>query len=149
MEVPGFSWVLFLWSNVKDHFSGKYAVRLDKIANANITWNLENLRAMIDARMGFYSEGKLSFKDILQDGVDPDTTFNELVRLSINSPRELIRLLDTIVREHDARGDEAAALLDQESLDIGQDKYAVDTIDGWFAEKPLQQVLRLGKGLLS
>ncbi len=116
LEVPGFSWVLFLWSNVKDHFSGKYAVRLDKIANANITWNLENLRAMIDARMGFYSEGKLSFKDILQDGVDPDTTFNELVRLSINSPRELIRLLDTIVREHDARGDEAAALLDQEFI---------------------------------
>jgi len=53
--------------------------------------------------------------------------------------------MDTIVREHDARGDQAPTLLDQESLDIGQDKYAVETIDAWFDDKPLQQVLRLGK----
>lgn len=145
LEVPGFSWVLFLWSNVKDHFSGKYAVRLDKIAHANITWNIENLRAMIEARVGFYSSGKLGFADLLENGIDSDSTFRDLVKLSVNSPRELIKLLDIIVREHDARGSDAPDRLDQASLDLGQDKYAAETIDSWFAEKPLQQVLRLGK----
>jgi hypothetical protein len=30
-------------------------------------------------------------------------------------------------------------------LDLGQDKYAKETIGTWFKDKPLQQVLRLGK----
>ena len=60
LEVPRFSWVLFLWSNVKDHFNGeKYPVRLDKLAHANIQWDAESLRAMLDVRMRFYSDGRL------------------------------------------------------------------------------------------
>jgi hypothetical protein len=58
LEVNGFSWVMFLWSNVKDHFNGeKLPVRLDKLAHANIEWNASSLRGMLDARIQFYSEG--------------------------------------------------------------------------------------------
>ncbi len=43
LEVPKFCWILFLWSNVKDHFNGeKYPVRLDKLAHANIQWDAES-----------------------------------------------------------------------------------------------------------
>jgi hypothetical protein len=143
LEVPRFSWISFLWSNVQKHFNDKYHVRLDKIAHANITWNIDSLKEMVEARVKFFSDGRLRFADLLADG-KPDTTFRTLVEMANNSPRELIKLLDIIIREHDARGIDAQ-LIDQISLDLGQDKYAIETIGTWFAAKPLQEVLRLGK----
>lgn len=145
LEVPGFSWVLFLWSKVRDHFnSEKYFVRLDKLAHADITWNDESLRAMLEARVKFFSGGTLAFKDIFAEGLDVEATFKSLISIAISSPRELIKLMDTVFREHDARGDEAPDLLDGRSIEIGQDKYVVETIGGFFSAKPLNQVLRLG-----
>ncbi|MDR9762482.1 hypothetical protein RJJ37_23035 [Rhizobium redzepovicii] len=146
LEVDGFSWILFLWSNVQDHFnSEKLPVRLDKIAHANITWNTSSLRAMIDARVKFFSSNAFGFEGLIDPGLAKDQIFDELVSLSVSSPRELIKLLDIIVREHDARPGEKPLYLDQTSIDLGQDKYAKETIGTWFKEKPLQQVLRLGK----
>lgn len=145
LEVNGFSWILFLWSNVQSHFNDKYPVRLDKIAHANITWNADSLREMLEARIRFFSEGRLSFADLLVKGTDADKAFSALSDLAVSSPRELIKLLDTVFREHDARGVAAPSLIDQVSLDSGQDKYAKQNIGSWFAAKPLQQVLRLGK----
>jgi hypothetical protein len=144
LEVPGFSWILFLWSNVQAHFNDKYAIRLDKIAHANITWNTASLREMIESRVKFYSDQRLSFLNLLDDGLDPDDIFTQLAVMAVHSPRELIKLMDIIVREHDARDDRVSELLDQTSIDLGQNKYVVETIGSWFPEKQLQQVLRLG-----
>jgi hypothetical protein len=143
LEVEGFSWIFFLWSNVQLHFNGKYKVRLDKISHANITWTKEGLREMIDARVEFFSDKKMDFAGMFDNGVDIEDIFGRAVSLSMKSPRELIKLFDTIVREHDARG--AADLLDQQSVDIGSDKYVIETIGTWYSDKLLQQVLRLGE----
>ena len=145
LEVSGFSWVMFLWSNVQGHFNGKYPVRLDKIAHANITWDQPSLREMIDARVRFFSGNRISFAELLEDKSTSESIFHDLVSTAVSSPRELIKLMDIIFREHDARGDSAPNLLDRTSLDIGQDKYALETIGTWFNDKFLQQVLRLGK----
>jgi hypothetical protein len=146
LEVNGFSWVMFLWSNVKDHFNGeKLPVRLDKLAHANIEWNASSLRGMLDARIQFYSEGKLVFRDIFESSVDVEATFESLVSLAISSPRELIKLMDTIFREHDALLVEPPVLLNARSLEIGQDKYVTETIEGFFPAKLLEQVFRLGR----
>jgi len=145
LEVSGFSWVLFLWSNVQDNFNEKHPVRLDKIAHANITWDLDSLRIMLDSRIKYFSQGRLMFADILNKSLDVDTVFKELGSMALRSPRELIKLLDIIFREHDARGVSDGDLLDRSSLDLGQDKYAKETIGNWFTNKLLQQVLRLGK----
>lgn len=145
LEVPDFSWVLFIWSNVKDHFNGKYYVRLDKLAHAQIAWNEASLREMLDSRVKFFSTGRLSFSNLFVESVNAEKAFADLVSISVNSPRELIKLMDIIFREHDVRGDLAPDLIDEASIDIGQDKYALENIGSWFASKPLQQVLRLGK----
>lgn len=144
LEVGGFSWILFLWSNVQHHFNEKYPVRMDKVAHANITWDEAGLREMVDERLKFYSDQRMSFSGILMDGIDADSVFKQLVVTSVKSPRELIKLLDTIFREHDARGDRAPDRIDEDSLAIGQDKYVRETIGAWYDSKPLQQVLRLG-----
>ncbi|WP_200962607.1 hypothetical protein [Bosea sp. Root381] len=145
LEVANFSFIFFLWVKVKDHFEAKHPVRLDKIAHATISWKVQSLREMIDARIRFFSERKLEFKDFLANDLDTEATFSEICKISLNSPRELIKLLDTIIREHDARGDDASDLIDRASLDAGLDKYSVETIGKWFNPKYLQQVLRLGQ----
>jgi hypothetical protein len=146
LEVNGFSWVMFLWSNVKDHFNGeKLPVRLDKLAHANIEWDASSLRGMLEARIRFYSGGKLNFRDIFESDVDVEATFESLVSLAISSPRELIKLMDTIFREHDALSNEPPTLLNAKSLEIGQDKYVTETIEGFFPAKLLEQVFRLGR----
>lgn len=145
MEVSGFSWILFIWSNVKDHLNGKYPVRLDKLAHSNIIWNADGLREMVESRIRFYSRGELTFSSLFEAGIGVERVFRSLCEIAVNSPRELIKLLDTIIREHDARGDGASDLIDTKSLEVGQDKFSVETMDGWFAAGPLQQVLRFGK----
>lgn len=99
---------------------------------------------MLDARLQYFSEGRVSFKDIFADGVDADAAFKSFISIATNSPRELIKLMDTVIREHDARGNSAPDLLDAESVELGQDKYVVETIGGFFPDKLLQQVYRLG-----
>jgi hypothetical protein len=146
LEVNGFSWVMFLWSKVKDHFNGeKLPVRLDKLAHANIEWDASSLREMLEARIRFYSEGKMKFRDIFESNVDVEGTFASLISLAISSPRELIKLMDTIFREHDALSSEPPTLLNAKSLEIGQDKYVTETIEGFFPAKLLEQVFRLGR----
>jgi hypothetical protein len=145
LEVAGFSWILFLWSNIRTHFDGKYSVRLDKIAHANITWNPASLREMLDKRISYFSDGKTSFSEIFSGELDANQVFSEIIGLSVHSPRELIKLMDMIFREHDARGEGAPDRLDRVSLDLGQDKYALETISSWYAVATLQQVLRVGK----
>jgi hypothetical protein len=98
---------------------------------------------MLDKRVGFFSSEKLLFKDLFSKDMDPTHTFKDLVKISVSSPRELIKLMDIIFREHDARG--AIGPIDRTTFEIGQDKYCTETIGSWYAKSPLQQVLRVGK----
>lgn len=146
LEVEGFSWIMFLWSKVKEHFdSDKYVIRLDKLAHANITWDADSLRNMIESRIRFFSDQKLGFADLFCDDVNVDDEFKSLISIAINSPREFIKLMDTVIREHDARGNDAPSKIDELSLTIGQDKYVVETIGASYEDKILQQVYRVGK----
>lgn len=144
LEVAGFSWIFFLWSNVASVFSSTHPVRLDKIANTTIHWDEKELRRMVEERVRFFSGGKLDVAGLFP-GVDIDKTFEDLISLAGESPRELIKLLDTIVREHDANPERRAEMMNQRSLDAGQDKYASQTIPAAYEDKYLQQVYRLGK----
>lgn len=143
MEVEGFSWIFFLWGNVKDHFSGKMPVRLDKIAHANITWSDGGLREMIEARVRFFSDQRLGFPELFDEAIDADKIFEQLAHVAMRSPRELIKIMDIIIREHDIMN--RSTLLNSESIDVGLDSYCVETVGTWYPEKILHQVLRVGK----
>jgi hypothetical protein len=145
LEVQGFSWIFFLWSNLERHFTGNLPVRLDKIAHTTIGWVGKSLRLMVDERIKFYSSGQHQFASLMDKSINADEVFNGLVKLAMSSPRELIKLLDTIVREHDSRDAAGSGLVDAASLDQGQDKYSLETIGSWYEAKVLQQVLRLGR----
>jgi hypothetical protein len=144
MEVPSFSWIFFLWANLESHFNDKYRVRLDKIAHSTISWSEENLIKMLDNRAEFFSEKKLKFEDFFDAAVNVDDVQKEIIYLSSRSPRELIKLMDTVFREHDARTNPPRQI-DGNSLTLGMDKYSTQTIGQAYPKKLLDQVLRVGK----
>jgi hypothetical protein len=147
MEVEGFSWIFFLWSKVKGIFENtKYPVRLDKIGHATVTWDNEFFSLMLDKRVQFYSEGRFGLAGLFVTSTFTETTVSELVRASMRSPRELIRLMDVIIREHDiADADSQTTLLDNVSIDQGLDKYAKDVVSTIYDEHLLAQIYRLNK----
>lgn len=143
LEINNFSWIAFVWDAVQDHFNSKHRIRLDKIAHANISWNNDELKEMLDKRMSFFSNGKLKFEDILDVSGDKHKVVEQLIHISVKSPRELIKLCDIIFREHDAN--EFKGGINEQSLNSGIDKYCLDTIGTWYENDVLQQIYRLGK----
>lgn len=148
LEVKGFAWHLFLWSQIKPYFeSGKLAVRLDKIASASVEWDDSFFRQMVESRIKFFSGGRNTFGSLFDEKQEPSRILQDLIETSMRSPRELVRLLDVIVVEHDIRYSEASRipLLSAESISRGEDKYVKDRIKSVYEEKVLAQVYRLAK----
>jgi hypothetical protein len=147
LEVDGVGWALFLWDKVRDEYaSDAYPVRLDKIPNATIAWDEAFLSNLIAKRLTHFSGGAVSnFGELCEDSVRRPEALSELIRISMRSPRELIRVLDTIVREHDDEfaTSEASHKLVQPTIDRALDKYAVETIRRMFDRVHLQQIARL------
>ena len=146
LEVDGFSWVFFLWARIKPYFeSDKYPVRLDKIAHSTIEWEDRFFAAMLDTRLEYFSGKKWKFKDLFQANVDLESIVRALIELTMRSPRELVRLMDVIVAEHDIRcgNQKGPVLLDADAVDLGMDKYVRETISYAYPDKVLNQIFRL------
>lgn len=149
MEVEGLGWQFFLWDRVKALLAdGELAVRLDKLAHSEVSWTADFLRKMIDARISFFSSKRLS--NFLELGNDEEETYQkigELVELAVKSPRETIRLLDTVVREFDSKYalEQERRYLNAEDLENGMDKYVSDVIWSVYDKEVLSQILRLNK----
>lgn len=146
LEIDGIGWLFFLWDKVRDEYtSDAFPVRLDKIANAAIAWDETFLAALISKRLQHFSGGAIATFGSLCDRTVPHVdTLSEIIRLSMRSPRELIRVLDTIVREHDdefASSGSASKLL-QPTIDRALDKYSVETVRRMFDRVHLQQIIR-------
>lgn len=71
----------------------------------------------------------------------------EIIELAVKSPRETIRLLDTVVREFDSKYalQEGFRYLEAEDLVSGMDKYVSDVIWSLYDREVLSQILRLNK----
>ena len=148
LETDGVSWLFFLWSRVREHYgAGEMPVRLDKIANAEIAWDASFLAEMVSSRLLFYSDKKVgSLGDLLAPDIDPVKTSEVFVALSMQSPRELIRILDAVFREHDeSGGSRATEPLTLISVERGLDKYCREHAENAYDPLVVQRLLRLGK----
>lgn len=150
LEIEDFGWLLFLWDKVKEGYTGtEQAVRLDKIAHATIQWSEPFLRSLIDRRLSHFSgQAVRTFQQLCHPETDAAKALSEVIQLCMRSPRELIRVLDTVVREHDEmiQGDPTLSLVTQESIDRALDKYTVETLPRLYGKQPLQQIVRMPMG---
>ncbi|HMR32723.1 MAG TPA: hypothetical protein PKA13_15155 [Geminicoccaceae bacterium] len=152
MEVPDFSWIFFLWQRVKSFFeTDDYRVRLDKVGHATVSWDDEFFILMLDRRVRFFSDDKLDFAGLISPDLDIQELQSELVRISMRSPREMIRLLDVIIREHDVLNvdQDKLCLLNHDSIQSGLDKYVKDVISTVYGERLLAQIFRLNRAIFT
>ena len=152
LEIKGFSWIFFLWSRIKGIFEAQeFAVRLDKIGHATVSWEDLFFVQMLNRRFEYYSKnragGSIGFHGLFEAGTNMPSVYNELTKVSMRSPRELVRLMDVIIREHDIRFSAAqdVVLLSSEAMQFGLDKYVTDTITAVYGERLLAQIFRLNK----
>jgi hypothetical protein len=141
-----------LWYGVKSVLETcDHKIRLDKIGHATISWSDEFFYLMLDKRLEFFSGGSLQFRGLFSPDVDIDRIRTELVRISMRSPRDMIRLMDVIIREHDAANAirDETILINDSSIQVGIDKYVTDIISTIYGEKLLAQIFRLNKTTLS
>ncbi|MBN9029095.1 MAG: hypothetical protein J0I23_04760 [Rhizobiales bacterium] len=146
LEVEGFSWVFFLWSQTKYVFEGeKYPARLDKIGHATVQWDDKFFEEMLNKRVIFYSDKRFGLSGLFESDQNVGSILEGLIRVSMRSPREMIRLLDVIIREHDVEyaSQDSPILLTEESIQNGIDKYVTDTITTVYGERLLAQMFRL------
>jgi hypothetical protein len=102
---------------------------------------------MLEKRMLFFSDKRHSFSGLFAPDIDVQKVQAELVRVAMRSPRELIRLMDVVIREHDiAHASKAGVhLLDNDSVAVGLDKYVTDVVSTFYGERLLAQIFRLNK----
>ncbi len=146
LEIQGFSWVFFVWSRVKSLFeSQEFLVRLDKVGHTTVSWGDAYFLLMLDRRVNFFSDGRLNFSGLFEDGTNISEITAEIVKVSMRSPREIVRIMDTIIREHDINysGSQEINNLKRESLEHGLDKYVTDVISTVYGERLLAQIFRL------
>src|SRR5690606_498564 len=121
LEIDGLGWIFFLWDKVKEPYSdsGGFTIRLDKIANATIKWEPAHLEDLVTKRLGHFSDNRVSqIAQLVSGDVDAQDFTSTIVDLSMMSPRELVRILDICIREHDEMYDheESMPLLTPESI---------------------------------
>lgn len=149
MEIPGFSWVFFLWDKIKSELSEEQMrVRLDKYAFSEISWEENYLKYMINERLKHFSRNKISSgQELCDPSVNFDIQISKLIHMVSKSPRELVRMFDVLVREYDVK------YSNNKDLHYLNDKDFQDTISSYvknvvwtlYDKKNLSEILRFGK----
>lgn len=149
LEISGFAWVFFLWDKIKGELSQEpLRVRLDKYAFSEITWDKEFLKKMVNQRLKYFSSEVVSDGQFLcASDVDFDTNLDAFIDLVSLSPRELVRILDVLVREYDTKyalSDERHLLTDADFIDASN-SYVRNVVWTIYDKKILSEILRLGR----
>lgn len=150
LEIDDLGWLFFLWDKVKEPYeSGQLAIRLDKIANVPIRWEHQQLVDMVASRMKHFSSATdtVEFSDLCDGDVDAAKILDTVINLSMRSPREVVRILDTILREHDelTASESTVRKLSNNSIEAGLNKYVKDRLPAVFDESHIKYLARLDK----
>ena len=113
-----YSMVFSIWDVLKPELTNS-GVRFDKIKPIDITWQMDNLKEILDKRIGYFSGGKKKISDIVLS----DNKLNDIISLSNNSPRYLFRQLSYIY-DQQAEINKDSKVLTDEAIDKGQLVYS-------------------------
>jgi len=102
-----------LWSEVKAELGKK--VRFDKFESIDISWKEIDMEPLINKRIKYFSIDKeFSLKDLIKNKNDR----SEVIKISNNSPRELISVLNAIYNEQSNKN-QLISFFESESISKG------------------------------
>lgn len=146
MEVRGFAWIFFLWDRVRLSQDQDSGIRLDKLPFGEISWDDEFLLEMVKNRLKHFSEGRVvDGSELCARAVNFEATILGFIAIVGRSPRELMRILDVLVREYDVKyaSEASAPLLSMEDFEDAINSYVRNVLWNIYDRRYLSQILRL------
>ena len=100
LEAPGIAFKFFLDAQIGEEAVRTAAVRPDRLRMLWIEWNQDSLAALINNRVAYYSARTYQhFGQLCNSSCGP-LALNRLIDATDGSPRELIRICDTLLQTH-------------------------------------------------
>jgi hypothetical protein len=99
LETAGAAFKFFFWDQMEE-FLRANGLRGDRVEVVNLGWTVDELSEMLGRRLAAFSDYKItSFNQLVEDTSSVDV-HKVLVYLSHGSPRDMIRMARSIVKEH-------------------------------------------------
>lgn len=109
LETPGAAFKFFFWDQMEQYLRMN-GLRGDRVEIVNLGWTVGELSQMLARRLAAFSGGKLtSFNQLVDETATVDGHLL-LVYLSHGSPRDMIRMARSIVKEHTRMPNEPAKI---------------------------------------
>ncbi|QGM31948.1 hypothetical protein GI482_17010 [Bacillus sp. N3536] len=96
LHMEDISFVFVIWSKVKNSLNNT-GVRFDKFKPIDITWTDEELRNIVEKRLGYFSNEQVVISDIIRS----EDEIKKVINLAYKSPRHMIMLLSRVYDEQD------------------------------------------------
>ncbi|MCU0158202.1 P-loop ATPase, Sll1717 family [Bacillus safensis] len=96
LHMEDISFVFVIWSKVKNSLNN-IGVRFDKFKPIDITWTDEELKNIVEKRLGYFSNEQVAIADV----IGSPTEITKVINLAYKSPRHLIMLLSRVYDEQD------------------------------------------------
>jgi hypothetical protein len=109
LETPGTAFKFFLWDQMEG-FLRADGLRGDRVEIVNLGWTHDELSEMLSRRLAAFSNNAITSFNQLVDPDAPVDVHQVLVHLSHGSPRDMIRMARSIVKEHTRMPNEAALI---------------------------------------
>jgi hypothetical protein len=103
LETGGVAFKFFLPKEVGEQLRQVVTLRPDRLALHLITWDQAGLRRMIEQRLTHYSEGRVARLEELCAPTAKKTAMDRLIQASEGSPRNLLRLGQSLIFHHVTR----------------------------------------------
>ncbi|WEO76414.1 hypothetical protein BJQ94_13705 [Cryobacterium sp. SO2] len=109
LETPGAAFKFFFWDQMEEYLRTN-GLRGDRVEVVNLGWSVNELSEMLSRRLAAFSNNRVtSFNQIVDSPAAVD--FHKvLVYLSHGSPRDMIRMARSIVKQHTRMPNEAATI---------------------------------------
>lgn len=88
------AFAFIIWNRLRIELNAE-GVRFDKFKPRDISWDREDIEKILDKRLFFFSIGKVKTRDLIKKPKDHKNILN----MSNNSPRDLLRLMSYIYDE--------------------------------------------------
>lgn len=109
LETPGTAFKFFFWDQMEEYLRAN-GLRGDRVEVVNLGWTVDELSEMLSRRLGAFSNNKVTSFNQLVDKTATVDTHKVLVYLSHGSPRDMIRMARSIVKEHTRMPNEAVKI---------------------------------------
>lgn len=124
LETPGVAFKFFLWDQLGPLFL-ENGGRPDRLQPVALSWTPDELEEMLRRRLRAYSGQRISsFNDLCEDSMSVDA-HKLLAYLSAGSPRDMIRLAESVAEEH-TRTDTSQRPISEDELLAGIRRFAED-----------------------